>query len=141
VKISDVMTAQVATATPKSTIAEVARTMADVESGVVPITDDGKVVGLITDRDIVLRVVAGGMSLDTPVSTVMTEEVESCREDENVADAAARMGDRQIRRLVVLNDQGRLTGIVSLGDIALDYGAKQVGRTLEEISEQTPAAH
>ncbi|MFZ5718895.1 MAG: CBS domain-containing protein [Pseudomonadota bacterium] len=140
-KISDVMTAQVATATPKSTIAEVARTMADVESGVVPITDDGKVVGLITDRDIVLRVVAGGMSLDTPVSTVMTEEVESCREDENVADAAARMGDRQIRRLVVLNDQGRLTGIVSLGDIALDYGAKQVGRTLEEISEQTPAAH
>lgn len=140
-KISDVMTAQVATATPKSTIAEVARTMAEVESGVVPITDDGKVVGLITDRDIVLRVVAGGMSLDTPVSTVMTEEVESCREDENVADAAARMGDRQIRRLVVLNDQGRLTGIVSLGDIALDYGAKQVGRTLEEISEQTPAAH
>lgn len=139
-KISDVMTAQVATATPKSTIAEVARIMAQVESGVVPITEDGKVVGLITDRDIVLRVVAEGMSLDEPVSKVMTDEVETCREDENVADAAARMGGRQIRRLVVVNEQGRLTGIVSLGDIALDYGAKQVGRTLEEISEHTPAA-
>ena len=140
-KISDVMTAQVATATPRSTIAEVARTMAKVESGVVPIMDDGKAVGVITDRDIVLRVVAEGMALDTPVSKVMTEEVETCREDENVADAAARMGGRQIRRLVVVNDEGRLTGIVSLGDIALDYGAKQVGQTLEEISEHTPAAH
>lgn len=139
--VSEVMTAQVATASPRTTIAEVARTMSDVESGVVPVTDNGEVVGLITDRDIVLRVVAEGMPLDTPVSEVMTDQVETCREDENVADAAARMGARQIRRLVVVNEQGRLTGIVSLGDIALDYGAKQVGRTLEEISEHTPAAH
>lgn len=139
--IRDVMTAQVAAAKPQNTIAEVARMMAKVESGVVPVTDGGKVVGLITDRDIVLRVVAEGMPLDTPVSEVMTSEVETCEEDETVADAAARMGNKQIRRLVVVNDQGRLTGIVSLGDIALDYGAKQVGRTLEEISEQTPAAH
>lgn len=140
-KISEVMTAQVATATPRTTIAEVARTMADVESGVVPVMDNGKVVGVITDRDIVIRVVAEGMALDTPVSQAMTEEVETCGEDENVADAVARMGGQQIRRLVVVNAQGQLTGIVSLGDIALDYGAKQVGRTLEEISEHTPAAH
>jgi CBS domain-containing protein len=139
--VSEVMTAQVVTATPRTTIAEVARTMAKIESGAVPVTDDGKVVGLITDRDIVIRVVAEGLGLNTPVADVMTADVETCREDDNVADAAAKMGSKQIRRLIVLNDQGRLAGIVSLGDIAVDYGAKRVGQTLEEISENTPAAH
>lgn len=139
--ISEVMTAQVVTATPRSTIAEVAKTMAQIESGAVPVVDDGKVVGLVTDRDIVIRVVAEGLGLDTPVADVMTEGVETCREDDNVADATAKMGAKQIRRLVVLNDQGRMAGIVSLGDIAVDYGAKKVGETLEEISENSPAAH
>ena len=60
---------------------------------------------------------------------------------DNVADAAAKMGSKQIRRLVVLNEQGNLAGIISLGDIAVDYGAKKVGQTLEEISENSPAAH
>jgi len=139
--VSEVMTAQVVTATPRSTIAEVAQTMAKIESGAVPVVDDGKVVGLVTDRDIVIRVVAEGLGLDTPVSQVMTEDVETCREDDNVADATAKMGSKQIRRLVVLNEQGRLAGIISLGDIAIDYGAKKVGQTLEEISENSPAAH
>ena len=139
--VSEVMTAQVATASPRTTIAEVARTMAEIESGAVPVTDDGKVVGLITDRDIVLRVVAEGKGLDTPVAEVMTEGVETCREDDNVADATAKMGSKQIRRLVVLNESGKLAGILSLGDVAVDYGAKAVGKTLSEISENTPAAH
>ena len=139
--VSEVMTAQVATATPRSTIAEVARMMADVESGAVPVAEGGKVVGLITDRDIVLRVVAENMPLSTTVGEVMTADVETCRGDDNVADAAAKMGSRQIRRLVVLNEDGRMAGILSLGDIALEYGAKAVGRTLEEISENTPTAH
>ena len=139
--VSEVMTAQVATANPRTTIAEVARTMASVESGAVPVTDDGKVVGLITDRDIVLRVVAEGKGLDTPVADVMTEGVETCREDDNVAEATAKMGSKQIRRLVVLNEQGKMAGILSLGDVAVDYGAKAVGKTLGEISENTPAAH
>ena len=139
--VSEVMTAQVATATPRTTVAEVARTMAEVESGAVPVTDDGKVVGLITDRDIVLRVVAEGMGLDTPIAQVMTEGVETCLEDDNVADATAKMGARQIRRLVVLNADGKLAGMLSLGDVAVDYGAKAVGKTLGEISENSPAAH
>jgi len=139
-KVSEAMTAQVATATPQTTIAEVARTMAQIESGVVPVMEDGKVVGLITDRDIVIRVVAKGGSVDGPVSEVMSDDVESCSEDDNVADAAAKMGNHQIRRLVVLNDQGKLAGILSLGDIAQDYGAKAVGKTLEEISAE-PATH
>lgn len=139
-KVREAMTAQVATATPASTIAEVARTMARIESGAVPVMDDGKVVGLITDRDIVIRVVAKGGALDGPVSEVMSDGIESCNEDDNVADAAARMGAHQIRRLVVLNDKGGLAGILSLGDIAQDYGAKAVGKTLEEISAE-PATH
>jgi len=139
--VSEVMTAQVVTAKPTSTITEIARMMARIESGAVPVVEDDKVVGLITDRDIVIRVIAEGLGLDRPVSEVMSEDVQTCTEDDNVADAAAKMGSHQIRRLVVLNDQGRLTGILSLGDIAQDYGAKAVGRTLEEISEDTPAAH
>jgi CBS domain-containing protein len=139
--VSEVMTAQVAAATPRSTVADVARQMASVESGAIPVTDEGKVVGLITDRDIVLRVVAENLPLSTPVTEVMTTGVETCREEDNVADAAAIMGAKQIRRLVVLNDRGGLSGMLSLGDIALEYGAKAVGRTLEEISENTPATH
>ena len=139
-KVADAMTAQVATATPQSSIADVARMMASVESGAVPVTDDGKVVGLITDRDIVLRVVAENLPLSTPVTEVMTSGVETCRKDDTVADAAAKMGSRQIRRLVVLDEGGDLAGMLSLGDIALEYGSKQVGHTLEEISE-TPSAH
>lgn len=139
--VSEVMTPQVATATPRSTITEVAQQMAKVETGAIPVVDDGAVVGLITDRDIVLRVVAESLPGDTKVSDVMTEGCETCQEDANVADAAAKMGAKQIRRLVVLNSAGKLAGIVSLGDIAVDYGAKAVGKTLEEISEQTPASH
>lgn len=139
--VSEVMTSQVVTATPRDTVREVAKTMVRIESGAVPVVDDGKVVGLITDRDIVIRVVAEGASLDTPVADVMTAGAETCQEDDNVADASAKMGSKQIRRLVVLDESGKLAGILSLGDIAVDYGAKAVGRTLEEISENTPAAH
>ena len=138
--VSEAMTAQVVTARPSSTVAEVARLMAEIESGAVPVVDDGKVVGLITDRDIVVRVVAKGGSADSAVREVMTEGAETCRESDNLADAAAAMASRQIRRLVVLNEAGALAGILSLGDIAVDYGAKVVGQTLEEISA-APATH
>lgn len=134
--VKDVMTAQVVTAKPSTPVTDIARMMSEIDSGAVPIVDDGKAVGLITDRDIVLRVVAKGGALDTPASEVMSDGVVSCKEDDNVADAAAKMGAEQVRRLVVYNEAGGLAGIVSLGDIALDYGAKVVGRTLEEISEE-----
>ncbi len=139
-KVSEAMTAQVVTATPRATITEIARTMTQIDSGAVPIVEDGKVVGLVTDRDIVVRVVAEGGALDGPVSAVMSDDVQTCRADDNLADAAAKMGAQQIRRLVVLDDAGKLAGILSLGDIAVDYGAKAVGKTLEDISEPA-AAH
>ena len=136
-QVSEVMTAQVSTASPRTTVAEVARTMAKVESGAVPVVDDGRVVGLVTDRDIVLRVVAEGRSFDSPISEAMSDgEVLSVKEDDILADATAKMASNQVRRLIVLDDAGKLTGILSLGDVAKDYGAKQVGKTLEEISQE-----
>lgn len=142
-KVSDAMTSQVSVARPTDSIRQVAETMAKVDSGVVPIVDDDKVVGLVTDRDIVLRVVAEGRSFDSAISDVMSDgEVLSVKEDDILADATAKMANNQVRRLVVLNDAGRLTGILSLGDVAKDYGAKQVGKTLEEISQEPgDAAH
>jgi CBS domain-containing protein len=136
-KVSDAMTGQVTTAAPTDTVRKVAQVMAHVETGAVPIVDNGKVVGLVTDRDIVLRVVAEGRSFDSPISEAMSEgDVQSVKEDDILADATAKMASHQIRRLVVLNDAGKLTGILSLGDVAKDYGAKQVGKTLEEISAE-----
>jgi CBS domain-containing protein len=142
-KVSDAMTSQVSVARPTDTIRQVAQTMAKVESGVVPVVDDGKVVGLVTDRDIVLRVVAEGRSFDSPISEAMSDgDVLSVKEDDVLADATAKMANNQVRRLIVLNDAGNLTGILSLGDVAKDYGAKQVGKTLEEISQEGgEAAH
>ena len=134
-KVRDVMTAQVATATPKTSVRDIARTMARIDSGVVPVVEDGKVVGLVTDRDIVVRVVADGGDLTAPASAIMSSDVQACSEDDSVADAAAQMGSHQIRRLVVNSASGALVGILSLGDVAMEYGAKAVGQTLEEISE------
>jgi CBS domain-containing protein len=135
-KVSEVMTAQVVTAKPETTVREMARMMTEIDSGVIPIAQDGKVLGLVTDRDIVVRVVATGGSLDAAASEIMTDEVQSCQAEDNLIDAAAKMGSHQVRRLVVYNDAGRLAGILSLGDVAMDYGAKAVGRTLEEISAE-----
>ena len=140
-KVSEVMTAQVVTAKPTTTIKDVARTMSEIDSGVIPVAEDGKVLGVVTDRDIVVRVVAEGGSLDQPVSSIMSEEVQSCQEDDNLADATAKMGNNQIRRLLVYSGSGRLAGILSLGDVAMDYGAKAVGKTLEEISAEPPTQH
>ena len=134
-KVSDAMTAQVVTANPADTIQSVAKIMLEVDTGAVPVFEDGKVIGLVTDRDIVLRVAAVGGDLNGPVSAVMSTEVQSCRDDDNLADAAAQMANHQLRRLIVTNEAGKLAGILSLGDIATDYGAKAVGHTLEEISE------
>lgn len=134
-KVSDVMTAQVVTATPDATIEKIASIMAEIDTGAVPIVEGGKTVGLVTDRDIVVRVVAKGIDLKSPASDIMSEDVLTCLEEDTVADAASKMGDAQVRRLVVVNESGALVGIVSLGDIALDFGAKKVGEALEEISE------
>ncbi|HTI68276.1 MAG TPA: CBS domain-containing protein [Caulobacteraceae bacterium] len=138
-KVSEAMTAQVVTAKPGDSVRSVAKIMAEVDTGAVPVFEGGKVVGLVTDRDIVLRVVAEGGDLNGPISGVMSDHVQSCRPDDSVADAAGKMASHQLRRLVVTDDSGALVGILSLGDIATDYGAKKVGEVLEEISAEAHA--
>lgn len=133
-KVSEAMTAQVTMAQPTDSIQSVAKIMKSVDTGAVPVFESGRVVGMVTDRDIVLRAVAEGRSFADPVSEVMTDEVQSCRADDNLADAAAQMANHQLRRLIVTDEAGNLAGILSLGDIAVDYGNKVVGHTLEEIS-------
>lgn len=136
--IRDVMTPNPRTVRPGDTIQSAAQIMRDEDTGAVPVVENGRAVGMVTDRDIVVRAVAEGGDMDAAVSTIMSSDVQSCREEDSVAEAVGKMASEKIRRLVVLNEGGALVGIVSLGDISKDYGAKQVGKTLEDISFAPP---
>ena len=116
---------------------DVARKMAKIDAGVIPVCDTSGVRGMITDRDIVLRVVSEGRSFETPASEIMTADVEYCYDDDDIRAAADKMAELQVRRLAVLDRDQRLVGIVSLGDIAQQGKDKTTGQALEEISEPT----
>ena len=133
--ISDVMTADPQVAKPSDTVAEIARRMNDIDTGAMPVVDDGQIVGIITDRDIVLRVVGEERGFDTRVSEVMTTDVQTCRDDASIADVIYQMQDKQVRRILIVDDKQALTGIVSLGDVAQEASARKAGAILEEISE------
>ncbi|MBW3559138.1 MAG: CBS domain-containing protein [Proteobacteria bacterium] len=133
-KVRDVMTAGVVTARPEDTIQAVARRMSEVDTGVIPIAEGDRVVGLITDRDIVLRIVAESGDVTAPVSSVMTTGVETVQADDSLKVAAKKMSQLQIRRLVVLGDDGRLAGILSLGDVALEDGDRAED-ILQDVSD------
>ena len=134
-RVADVMTADVQVASPSDTVAQVARRMSEIDSGVIPVCEGDRVVGLITDRDIVIRVVGEDRDNEIPVSDVMTTSLETCRTDEKLKDATKRMADLQIRRLLVLDEGGKLAGVLSLGDVAREHSARAVGEALEDISE------
>lgn len=141
-KAREIMTGGAECVGENETLEAAAKKMKELNVGSLPICgEDNRLKGMVTDRDIVVRVVAEGVSLDAPVSQIMSDEVQACHDEDNLAEAIAKMGYHQVRRLVVLNGAGRLTGILSLGDVALDYGAKAVGKTLEEISAEPAAAH
>jgi CBS domain-containing protein len=107
--------------------------MSEVDTGVIPVVQGGVVTGLITDRDIVLRVVAEDGDPHAPVSQYMTETVETCQADDPLREASRKMADLQIRRLIVLENQ-TFVGILSLGDVAREVrGSAAVA--LEEISD------
>jgi len=113
------MTREVRIATPGQSIREVAKIMAEIDAGAMPVGDNDRLVGMITDRDIAIRAVAQGKGPDTPVRDVMsTEQVLYCYEDEELDHVAKNMGSEQVRRLPVVNRDKRLVGIVSLGDVA-----------------------
>lgn len=139
-KVSDFMTRDPECVSEKDSIRDVARIMKDKDTGVVPVVDGKKVLGLITDRDIVVRGLAEGKDMaNAKVTDVMTRDVRSVREDATVSEVLDLMSSSQVRRVPVVNSSQELVGIVSIGDIATESdSAGKVGRAVEEISEAPP---
>jgi CBS domain-containing protein len=133
-KVSAVMTKAIATVRPDQPARDAARFMLQADAGSIPVTDGERLVGMITDRDIAVRGVALGYGPETLVSELMTSGVVSAHADEPVEEAARKMGEAQVRRLPVIDDQERLVGIVSLGDLARETDEDTAGQALEGVS-------
>ena len=134
-QVRNLMTRQVTALAPNTTIAEIAQTMRDLDVGSIPLVQDERLVGVITDRDIVLRVVADGLDpLQEQASLHMTPEPLTITPDTSVEQASQIMAREQIRRLPVV-EAGRLVGYVALADLALRNDDVRSGDTLEQISE------
>jgi CBS domain-containing protein len=137
-QLKDVMARDVEVIAPDASLREAAEKMRALDIGSVPVCDGRRLIGMVTDRDITVRAVAEGRDPALArVRDVMTPDVTYCYEDDDVKDAARLMGERQIRRLAVL-DRGskQLVGMVSLGDVAVDTGDKKMaGDALRKISE------
>jgi CBS domain-containing protein len=133
-QVNEAMSSDVRIARPSQTIKEAARMMAQIDAGALPVGENDKLVGIITDRDIAVRAVAAGKGPDTPVREVMSPEARYCFADEDIDDVARQMGELKVRRLPVLNREKRLVGIISLGDVSLAT-ADPAGEALSSISE------
>jgi len=132
--VSDCMTREVKIASPQETICDAAKMMADCDAGVLPVGENDRLVGVITDRDIAVRGVAEGKGPNASVREVMSAEVQYCFEDDDVDQVLRRMGELQVRRLPVLNRDKRLVGIVSLSDLAMKGEAARAGSALSDIA-------
>ena len=133
-KVSKIMSRDVTLLNPQQTICVAASLMAEIDAGALPVGENDRLVGMITDRDIVVRAVAQGRSADTKVADVMSKEVLYCFDTDNIDDVARNMGKARVRRLPVLNRDKRLVGIVSLGDVARNDDATNIGQTVTRVS-------
>jgi len=136
-KVREIMTRNVTLVAPTDDLRSAAQLMEKNDFGMVPVGENDRLVGMLTDRDITVRAVARGLAPDqTKVRDVMTTDVKYVYDDESVADVSRNMSQLQVRRLPVLNREKRLVGIVSLGDLALKQ-PKPAGEALRSISEPT----
>lgn len=133
-KVRDSMTQDVVVISPDQSVADAARLMVERDIGALPVGENDRLVGMLTDRDIAVRVVAEGKGPDTRVSEAMSRDVMYCFEDEDLNHVAINMGSIQVRRLPVVNRDKRLVGIVSIGDVATSEGARMTGRAVAGIS-------
>lgn len=132
--VADVMTRDVEVVGPDETLQHAAQRMDELNVGSLPVCNGKRLLGMITDRDITVRATAAGLSPEaTCVSDVMTDQVRWCFDHDSTDELMQKMGDTQIRRVPVLNDDKELVGIVSLGDLALRQGG-QIDRAVREIS-------
>jgi len=134
-KIGQLMSKDVLVARPDDSLRVVAEQMARLDVGALPVCDGRRLLGMITDRDIVLRAVAFGRGAETSCAAIMSRDIKYCFEDDDVEEVCQRMGEEQIRRIPVLDRDRHLVGIISLGDLALDTRNRTSGRTLEKISQ------
>lgn len=133
--IRDVMTPNPRTVSSTESIQNAARIMRDEDTGAVPVVENGRPVGIVTDRDIVIRAVAEGGQLDRPVGEIVTGNVVVATPEMSTREASELMSEHQVRRLPVVENQ-RLVGIVSIGDLAVKEGRdSRTGDTLQAISE------
>ena len=133
-KISEVMTRQVATVTAEQTVQEAASFMLQGDAGSIPVTDGDRLIGMITDRDIAVRGVAKGRGPDTPVRDLMSTGLVCARQDDETSEVAARMSEAQVRRLPVIDDSERIVGIVSIGDLTRESELEDAYVALEGVS-------
>lgn len=136
----EIMTKDVTTASPQTLLREIADRMEDENVGSIPIVENGRLVGIVTDRDIVCRAIAEGRdSRAVTASEVMSEDLVTCTPDDTVVEAIRKMGEHQIRRIPVCDINGRLRGIISMADIALEAERdRDLANALEQISQPTP---
>ena len=132
-QVSECMTREVQTVPPDAPIRDAAQCMAKEDVGILPVRDNDRLVGLITDRDIAIRAVGAGRDPSTPVREVMSAEVKYCFADEDVDDVLENMGDIQVRRLPVVDRDKRLVGIVSRSDLAQEE-TEETGKALGDIA-------
>ena len=135
-KVKDIMTANVATCSPDSSLTEIAKMMRDKDCGAIPVVDSGKLQGIITDRDIVVRCIAEGKNLmDQSARSCMTTNVASIKESATLSEVTTLMEKEQIRRVVVTDDDDRITGIVAQADVALNAPRKETGDVVQKVSK------
>jgi len=133
--VREVMTTNPRCVSPNDSIQMAARIMKEEDTGVVPIVDNGRAVGVVTDRDIVIRAIADGGQPNKPVREICSQDLVCATPDMSTREATKIMSERQVRRLPVVEGD-RLVGIVSIGDIAVKEGKdSRTGETLEQISE------
>ena len=134
-KVSEVMTRDVQTVRPDQRVQDAASFMLSADAGSIPVIDGDRLIGMITDRDIAVRGIAKGYGPDTPVRELMTDDVICARADDDVEDIASKMSEAQVRRLPVIDDEERLCGIVSLGDLSRETDNGTASEALEGVSE------
>ena len=141
-RIGDVMTREVELVTPEASLEAVAVKMRDSGVGLIPVCENDRLVGVVTDRDITVRATAKGHApRQARIREVMTPQVLFCFEDQSLAEAANLMEQKAVRRLIVLNRQKRLVGIISIDDLAAVPGEEAlVGEVLEHVAEPRPPA-
>jgi CBS domain-containing protein len=135
-QVSQAMTTGVRSMAPNESMMKAAQAMSELDVGVIPVCDGDRLVGMVTDRDLVLRGVAQGCPADqTPLSTVMSRDALWCYEDQSVEEAAEKMREAQVRRMPVVDRDQHLVGMLSLGDIATKADAGESGEALQGISQ------